>query len=75
MLISYYKKEMDNIVTIGLGDSPNDFPMLNEVDYPVLIRSEKRYQPQISRIRISKNPGPRGWNEEVISIIKELYSV
>ncbi len=75
LLISCYKKEMGDIVTVGLGDSPNDFPMLNEVDYPVLIRSEKGYQPQISRIRISKHSGPRGWNEEVISIIKKLYSV
>lgn len=75
VLISWYKKKMGNIITAGLGDSPNDFPMLNKVDYPVLIASEKRYQPPIPRLKISTNPGPKGWNEEVISIIKRLYNL
>jgi len=41
MIISWYKKDINNIITIGLGDSPNDLPMLKKVDYPILISSNK----------------------------------
>ena len=73
-IISWYKKKLGNIISIGLGDSPNDFPMLNEVDYPVLMKSDERYEPPISGLKISKRPGPEGWMEEVISLIKKIYN-
>lgn len=72
ILISCYKKNIDNLITIGLGDSTNDYPMLEKVDYPVLMSYSKGC-PDLPRLRISKEPGPRGWNKEVIDIIKKLY--
>jgi mannosyl-3-phosphoglycerate phosphatase len=72
VLISWYKKRMGKIITVALGDSPNDFPMLKRVDYPILILSDNKYQPVIPRLKISRKLGPEGWNEEVINIIKEL---
>ncbi len=37
-LSGLYKKEMGKIITIGLGDSPNDYPMLRAVDRGFLLR-------------------------------------
>jgi len=51
-------------LTIGFGDSPNDFPMLEAVDRPVLIprpdgRHESFYRPGLIRAPF---PGSRGWS-------------
>lgn len=37
-LTSLYKKEYEKVLTIGVGDSPNDQPMLAHVDRPFFIR-------------------------------------
>jgi len=71
ILISCYKKNINDIVTVGLGDSPNDFPMLKKVDYPILISSSECYL-DVPKLKISKDLGPKGWNKEVIGIIKKL---
>jgi len=73
ILISWYKKNRGDIITIGLGDSPNDFPMLTKVDFPILISSERHYKVNLPNLRISKHSGPKGWSEEVLRIIKKLY--
>ena len=74
ILKSWYKKSKGDIITIALGDSPNDFPMLRMVEYPVLILSEKDYYPDIPKLKISKLPGPKGWNEEILNIIEKFCS-
>ena len=38
ILSSLYKREWGKIITIGLGDSPNDYPMLKAVDRGFLLR-------------------------------------
>lgn len=61
--------------SIGLGDSYNDIPMLEQVDYPVLIRNPQSTQPNVRHIyslRQSKEAGPAGWNTEVLNIIKTM---
>ena len=72
ILKSWYKKDKGDIISVALGDSPNDFPMLMKVDYPVLITSQKDYHPDIPNLKISRFPGPKGWNEEVLNIIQKL---
>ncbi|MCR4397276.1 MAG: HAD-IIB family hydrolase, partial [Candidatus Saccharicenans sp.] len=37
LLKKLYRLKFGRIVTIGLGDSANDWPMLREVNYPVLV--------------------------------------
>ncbi|MCK4520872.1 HAD-IIB family hydrolase [Candidatus Parcubacteria bacterium] len=38
MLTKLYKDEFDNVITIGIGNSENDKPMLKNVDTPVLVK-------------------------------------
>jgi len=72
ILISWYKKNKGDIITVALGDSPNDFPMLMKVDFPILISSDKHYKIDLPNLKISKHPGPKGWSEEVSDIIKKF---
>ncbi|WP_257280931.1 mannosyl-3-phosphoglycerate phosphatase [Endozoicomonas sp. ISHI1] len=62
-------------LSMGLGDSFNDLPMLEVVDIPVLVRSEKSKQPAIehlSDIKYTKSVGPEGWNEAVLEILNSV---
>lgn len=42
ILTDIFQKEFLNTVTIGVGDGPNDQPMLSEVDEPFLIKENNR---------------------------------
>lgn len=62
-------------VTAGLGDSFNDISMLEQVDYPVLIKNPHGKKPNVAHIANlveSTLPGPAGWNVEVLKIIKTI---
>jgi mannosyl-3-phosphoglycerate phosphatase len=74
VLKSWYKKAKGDIITVAIGDSPNDFPMFTEVEYPVLILSGREYRLNIPNLKVSRFQGPKGWNEEVLSIIEKLCS-
>ncbi len=75
MIISLYKQTHDRVTSIALGDSPNDFPMLERADYPVLIRSEHDYselKDRIPSLRFTLERGPVGWNSAVLDILSSL---
>lgn len=60
--------------SVGIGDSENDLPMLEQVDIPVLIpKPHSRYQdfalPGLVR---AEEPGSRGWNSAVESILNRI---
>lgn len=52
---------------IGIGESENDFPMLDECDYPVILRNERS-----SKYRRFKGYGPRAWEKAVKKVIEEI---
>ncbi|HOD36575.1 MAG TPA: HAD-IIB family hydrolase [Syntrophales bacterium] len=62
------------VVTVALGDSPNDLMMLESVDIPILIpQSGGQYQEvSLPRLRKAGKPGSRGWNESVERVLDEL---
>ena len=62
------------VKTIGLGDSPNDVPMLKEVDIPVLIpRPDGTYEeinlPGLTR---AIYPGSRGWHKSMEQLLDKM---
>ena len=74
LLISWYRQRYKKILTIALGDSPNDFGMLERSDFPVLIASTKDYpmlKDNIPGLIMTEEMGPKGWNTAVIQILKE----
>ncbi|MGC8121826.1 HAD-IIB family hydrolase [Marinobacter sp. VGCF2001] len=62
------------MVTIALGDSPNDQRMLEAADIPVVIRglnSDQLHLPSQKHPMRSLKPGPEGWNECVLNLLFE----
>ena len=73
MIISWFEQSYGNVTSIALGDSPNDFPMLERADHPVLVRSRHEFpwlKEKIRRLRVSRETGPAGWNSMVLTILK-----
>ncbi|MFV1951385.1 MAG: HAD-IIB family hydrolase [Nitrospinota bacterium] len=74
ILTAMYKKELETVTVVGIGDSINDIPMLEEVDIPVLVmRPNRRYDPRIklNGLLRSGGIGPDGWNRAVLKILKK----
>ncbi|MDZ4164461.1 MAG: HAD-IIB family hydrolase [Smithellaceae bacterium] len=68
ILIKLYEKKYGRLVTMGLGDSLNDLPMLQAVDQPVLIRREDgSFDGLVDFPGLVKTSGtgPAGWGEAV----------
>ncbi|MBC7349653.1 MAG: HAD-IIB family hydrolase [Candidatus Aminicenantes bacterium] len=69
LLCKLYRLKFGRIITIGLGDSANDWPLLEAVDYPVLVArpdgSHAKLPPGVKNIYKTRKPGPRGWAEAI----------
>ena len=66
------KERGRTIVTIGIGDSLNDLPMLQVVDRPVLVRRpDGSHDPDIALPNLirARGIGPVGWNEAVLDLV------
>ena len=64
----------NKIVTIGLGDAGNDYPMLKVVDIPVLIpKPDGSYENMDLRgLRKSPYPGSKGWGAAMTAILDDF---
>lgn len=76
-LMALYAEAWGNVLTVGLGDSPNDLPLLQEVDIPIVVRNPAvgaatRLLRKVPTARVSSGPGPRGWNEMVLEVFGQL---
>ena len=67
-----------NIVTIAIGDSKNDFEMLNVVDFPCVVKSPNNHLLQDSlnskNITFSEHEAPTGWTECIQKVITKIKS-
>jgi mannosyl-3-phosphoglycerate phosphatase len=73
-LLSWYRKLHEEIVSVALGDSPNDFSMLECADYPVLVRSQRDFpelKKRIPRLKVTQEIGPKGWNLSILELMDE----
>lgn len=72
ILIELYRKEYKKITTIAIGDSPNDIPMLERVNYPVVVQKpDGSYDQEIKipHLLRADGIGPEGWNKSIISLL------
>ncbi|MGB9765195.1 MAG: HAD-IIB family hydrolase [Candidatus Saccharicenans sp.] len=67
LLLKLYRLRFGSVVSLGLGDSANDWPMLKAVNYPVLVARPDGSYLELTRrqknIYQTREPGPRGWAE------------
>jgi len=75
VLTGLYRNKFNNIMTIAIGDSPNDVPMLEKVDICFVV--EKSSGGHDERINIPnlvkvQGIGPQGWNRTMQNLILNL---
>jgi mannosyl-3-phosphoglycerate phosphatase len=75
IIMQGYRKRLDrdNLYSVALGDSLNDFAMLKAVDFPILVkRHDGSYERRqtIKDIAYSPGIGPTGWNLSLLSLLK-----
>ncbi|MCI0661764.1 MAG: HAD-IIB family hydrolase [Acidobacteria bacterium] len=76
MLTYLYRRAYARVTTIGIGDSPNDAPMLSKVDAQIIVkRPSGTHHPelvaQFPQARLTEGIGPRGWAEAVMLLGRE----
>lgn len=76
-LRSLYEQAWGKVLAVGLGDSLNDVPLLQEVDIPIVVRNPvagatTRLLRRVPTARLSSAPGPRGWNEMMLEIVGQF---
>lgn len=70
----YRRQSTSTLLSVALGDSPNDWQMLAAADIPVVIRSDCPISeaPDTGQSVIySSHRGPAGWNDCVLKILDE----
>ncbi|MFK7815780.1 MAG: HAD-IIB family hydrolase [Gammaproteobacteria bacterium] len=73
-------KEFENhsnakITSIALGDSPNDLKMLQTANHGIIIpnpHAPKMCIDNHASLRIAEQPGPQGWSDSLLILLKEL---
>lgn len=74
ILMDLYRKKFGPITTLALGDSPNDLPMLERVDHPILVQNHRREHDQrvtVPHLIKADGIGPEGWANAVLGIIHD----
>jgi mannosyl-3-phosphoglycerate phosphatase len=63
----------NQILSVGLGDSPNDIPMLEAVDIAIVIKSGRTSEMQLKNTNtvFSQLEGPAGWNDEMLRLLEQ----
>jgi mannosyl-3-phosphoglycerate phosphatase len=70
-----FERAQPDVLTVGIGDSPNDEPMLREVEIPVLVRRPNGGHANLIHLGglvIAPYAGPEGWREAVLGILGSL---
>ena len=75
-LLERFKIDSGPVLSIALGDSPNDFSMLAKVNYPWLVRHPGKVQtiPEIANLKITSKIGPEGWSEAILQTLNETLN-
>lgn len=73
ILKELYKKEFPSTLTVGIGNSLNDLPMLLSVDHPIFFKEEGR-APEIPLKNVIwvEGGGPGAWNDVMLRWLREL---
>lgn len=75
ILTEMFEKKFGQVITVGVGDSPNDLPMLQRVDHPLLVmKPDGRHDPRIriEGLMMVNGIGPEGWNIAVLNLLRRL---
>jgi mannosyl-3-phosphoglycerate phosphatase len=73
-LLDLYRRQYGSLVSVGLGNSANDLPMLRETHIAVLVRNpDSNWDVEITKhlpnVEQTDAIGPRGWREAIDAIL------
>jgi mannosyl-3-phosphoglycerate phosphatase len=74
-LTDLFKKKYGTVITIGLGDSLNDLPMLKVVDYPILVQKPGglyEESVQLNSLMKAEGVGPEGWKTAILKLLASI---
>ena len=80
-LLDWYLREWlsglrrQDVLTIGIGDSLSDVPLLRQVDYPVLVRRpDGTYDAavEVPNLMYAHGAGPVGWSMAVTNVLRTI---
>lgn len=72
-------KEFSPLMSVALGDAPNDIAMLQEADMGIIVANphgkglQELPGEEIGRIVRTKKPGPKGWNEAILDLLSTRH--
>jgi mannosyl-3-phosphoglycerate phosphatase len=75
LLSKFEDDKSTKIISIALGDSPNDLKMLHTATYGIVIpnpHAPKMCIDNHANLRKAEQPGPEGWNDSILTLLKEL---
>jgi mannosyl-3-phosphoglycerate phosphatase len=76
ILKDLYQKEFPSVWTVGIGDSPNDLPMLSVVDRPILLKGKAPVSSgtlkKVKSLTVVEGTGPRAWNEAILGVLRDF---
>lgn len=75
VLTELFRRQRKELTTIGLGDSLNDLPMLETVDYPVLVQKyDGSYDPalRVPNLILARGQGPKGFAQALSRLVRLL---
>lgn len=70
LLSDLFREKYDRTQTIGIGDSENDFAMLDRVEHSYLVE-QKNGKYSSSRYNLAGGIGPKGWQKVIEIELKE----
>jgi len=74
ILKGYYASLYGEISVVAAGDGLNDLPLLEEADFPILVKkSDGSHEPmEIDGLVRTDGIGPSGWNSALMGLLKKL---
>jgi mannosyl-3-phosphoglycerate phosphatase len=72
ILVTMYRLEFGEVLTVALGDNPSDLSMLKAVDIPVIVQKpDGSYDLEFEKENLHKADGigPHGWNKAITKIL------
>lgn len=66
-----YELQYTDVVTVGIGDGPNDLEFIEQCNHGYLVANPKKViEVDSDKVEKVDEPGPKGWNKVVLSLLK-----